>query len=73
MEQSWGDALCPLLWEETSGTNENVDIGGIVGLIWKRSLWVFVRRACQASRLFLVLCKCSAVQRTRLPSTFLVL
>lgn len=27
MEQSWGDVLCPLLWEETSGTNENVGIG----------------------------------------------
>lgn len=28
MEQSWCDTLCPLLWEETSDTNENVGIGG---------------------------------------------
>lgn len=28
MEQSWYDTLCPLLWEETSDTNENVGIGG---------------------------------------------
>ena len=35
-------------------------LGRIAGLIWKRSLWVFVRRARQASHLFLMLCKCSA-------------
>lgn len=32
MEQSWYDTLCPLFWEETSDTNENVGTGGYRGI-----------------------------------------
>lgn len=32
MEQSWYDTLCPLLWEETSDTHENVGIGAYRGI-----------------------------------------